>query len=104
MRWSMNLRGFFVHGVQSTQALVEDLQSYTLDGCIGNIACPTLLTKAENDALSGAAERVYDALTCKKTLLKFTAADGAGDHCELYNRTLLNARVFDWLDGVFGVI
>jgi pimeloyl-ACP methyl ester carboxylesterase len=102
MRWSMNLRGLFVHGVQSIEALIEDLQSYTLDGRIGNIACPTLLTKAEKDALSGTAERVYDALTCKKALLKFGAADGAGDHCELYSRPLLNARVFDWLDDIFG--
>jgi hypothetical protein len=97
----MNLRGFFVHGVDTIQALIEDLQSYTLDGRIQNIACPTLLTKAENDALSGTAERVYEALTCRKTLLKFAAADGAGDHCELYNRPLLNARVLDWLDEVF---
>ncbi|HEY3674964.1 MAG TPA: alpha/beta fold hydrolase [Candidatus Tumulicola sp.] len=101
VRWSMHLRGFFVHGVNSTRALVEDLQSYTLDGRIQNIACPTLLTKAENDPLSGTTERVYDALTCEKTLLKFAAADGAGDHCELYNRPLLNARVFDWLDHAF---
>ena len=30
------------------------------------------------------------------------AAEGAGEHCEIMNRSLLNRRVFDWLDGVLG--
>jgi hypothetical protein len=25
-------------------------------------------------------------------------AEGAGDHCEMRNRSLLNGRVLDWLD------
>jgi hypothetical protein len=37
---------------------------------------------------------------CPKTLLRFTAAKGAGDHCEMRNRTLLDQRVFDWLDDI----
>jgi hypothetical protein len=37
-------------------------------------------------------------LSCPKTLLRFTAAEGAGDHCEMGNRPLLDQRVFDWLD------
>jgi pimeloyl-ACP methyl ester carboxylesterase len=98
--WSLTQRGYFVHGVNTMQALFLELQKYTLDGLIENIACPTLITRAENDALSGTAQRVYDALVCPKELLEFAAADGAGDHCELYNRPLLNARVFDWLDRV----
>jgi hypothetical protein len=100
--WSLTQRGFFVHGVDSLEALFVELQKYTLDGRIQNISCPTLITKAENDSLSATAERVYGALTGQKALSKFMAADGAGDHCELYNRSLLNARVFDWLDAVFG--
>ena len=37
-----------------------------------------------------------------KTLLRFAEADGAGGHCEMENRSLLNRRVLDWLDERFG--
>jgi hypothetical protein len=69
-----------------------------LDGRIGLVQCPTLLTMAEHDSLSESAPEVYEALRCPKTLIRFTAAEGAGDHCEMQNRTLLNRRVLDWLD------
>ena len=60
--------------------------------------CPTLLTMAEHDSLSESAPEVYQALRCPKALIRFTAAEGAGDHCEMQNRSLLNRRVLDWLD------
>jgi hypothetical protein len=44
---------------------------------------------------------MYDKLTCRKSLINFSAAEGAGEHCEMLNRSLVNRRVFDWLDGVF---
>jgi hypothetical protein len=41
---------------------------------------------------------VLEGLPCPKTLIQFRAAEGAGDHCEMGNRSLLDQRVFDWLD------
>jgi hypothetical protein len=41
-----------------------------------------------------------DALPGAKALLRFGTAEGAGDHCQMRNRTLLDQRVFDWLDDV----
>ena len=29
--------------------------------------------------------------------MAFTAAEGAGDHCEMGNRSLATLRMFDWL-------
>jgi hypothetical protein len=46
----------------------------------------------------GFAEKLYEALTCQKTLLRFTNDEGAGDHCEMNARTLFHQRTFDWLD------
>jgi pimeloyl-ACP methyl ester carboxylesterase len=69
-----------------------------LDSRIDLIQCPTLLTMAEHDSLSESAAEVYQALRCPKTLIRFTAVEGAGDHCEMQNRSLLNRRVLDWLD------
>ena len=48
-------------------------------------------------------QRLYDALTCPKTLIRFTAAEGAGDHCEASARSVYFQRAYDWLDGIFGV-
>jgi hypothetical protein len=35
-------------------------------------------------------------------MMKFTAAEGAGEHCEAGARTLFNQRSFDWLDRTLG--
>jgi hypothetical protein len=55
---------------------------------------------AENDLLSPGARACFDALTCPKKLTRFIAAEGAGDHCEMMNRSLVNRAMLDWLDGV----
>jgi hypothetical protein len=52
--------------------------------------------------LAQSAQDVYPALTCPKTLVRFTAAEGAGDHCAILARTLLLQRMFDWLDDTVG--
>jgi hypothetical protein len=74
----------------------------TLEGRLGSVRCPTLLTAAELDQRSASAEAVLAGLRCPKTLLRFTAAEGAGEHCEMNNRSLVNRRVLDWLDETFG--
>jgi hypothetical protein len=60
-----------------------------------------LITQAEGDGLGAGAEAFLDALECPNTLLRFSAAEGAAGHCEMGNRSLLNGRVFDWLDEQF---
>jgi hypothetical protein len=61
-----------------------------------------LLTRAENDPLAAAVGDFAAALP-NATVIDFTAAEGAGSHCEMTNRSLVNRRALDWLDGVFGV-
>jgi hypothetical protein len=41
---------------------------------------------------------LFSGLTCKKTLLRFTKAEGAGAHCQMGAGLLAFARIFDWLD------
>ena len=41
-----------------------------------------------------------EALTCEKEFVTFTAAEGAGDHCEEGARALYHARSFGWLDAL----
>jgi pimeloyl-ACP methyl ester carboxylesterase len=97
-RWAIEQRGFWVHGVETLGEYIRATLPFTMEGRLESIRCPTMVTRAENDPLGRSAEQVYEALACPKTLLHFTAAEGAGDHCEMGNRPLYDQRIFDWLD------
>jgi dienelactone hydrolase len=75
---------------------LRTLTAYTLDGRAGQIACPTLVTDAEGDFASQSTT-LFDALTCEKQLRSFTAAQGAGGHCEGLGQRLWQQAAFGWL-------
>ena len=50
----------------------------------------------------GQPRQLYDALTCPKELVSFTAAEGADSHCEPKALGLRDQRIFDWLDETLG--
>lgn len=99
-RWAVEQRGFWVHGVTSLAEYVRAIAAFDLEGRLAAISCPVALTLAEDDPLARSVEQVYDELRSPKTLLRFRASEGAGDHCEMSNRGLYDQRVFDWLDGI----
>lgn len=99
--WKVVQRGFWVHGVNDLRAYLASAELFTMRGRANRIQCPTLIIKSEHDALAADAEAFFDALECPKTLMRFSAAEGAGGHCEMSNRSLLNGRVLDWLDEQF---
>jgi alpha-beta hydrolase superfamily lysophospholipase len=100
--WTIVQRAFWVHGVDNLRDYLRCLQAYTMAGRVESIQCPTLLTHAENDPLSTQAATLFEALRCpKKALINFTASEGADTHVEQLNRSVLNSRVFDWLDEIF---
>jgi pimeloyl-ACP methyl ester carboxylesterase len=101
LRWKIVQRGFWTHGVGNLRDYFASAELFTMRGRAELISCPTLITQAENDVLSRGADAFFAALTCPKTLIRFTAAEGAGGHCEMSNRSLLNRRVLDWLDEQF---
>ena len=101
LNWKVVQRGFWVHGVASLRDYLASAELFTMNGRAEHIRCPTLITQAEHDPLAAGAAAFHDALRCPKTLLRFTAAEGAGMHCEMFNRSLLNARALDWLDEQF---
>ncbi len=101
LNWKVVQRGFWVHGVDTLRDYFASAELFTMRGRVEHISCPTLITQAENDMLAAGAGAFFDALTCPKTLLRFTAAEGADGHCEMGNRSLLNGRVLDWLDEQF---
>jgi alpha-beta hydrolase superfamily lysophospholipase len=96
--WSIVQRGFWVNGVKNLRDYLRCVEEFTMDERADQIQCPMLLTQAEEDPLAADAQAFFDALRCPKAFIRFTSAEGAGDHCEMKNRSLLNRRVFDWLD------
>src|SRR3954469_14457468 len=97
-RWTIEQRGFWVHGVRTLPDYIRVATEFTLAGRVDRIGCPTLLCAAQDDPLSGTATAVYDGLTAPKTLLQFTSAGGAGDPWHMRNRALFDLRAFNWLD------
>jgi pimeloyl-ACP methyl ester carboxylesterase len=97
--WAIR-RGQLVHGVDDPLAYLNALREYTLKDRAGAITCPMFVCNAAGDDISTSAPRLVEALTAEKEYVFFTAAEGAGDHCEAGARALYHARSFGWLDGV----
>ena len=98
-RWAF-IHGMYSNGATSPRAYVAKTLDYNLrDGIAEKISCPTLVCDAENDLFfKGQPQELYDHLTCKKTLVRFTTAEGAGAHCQVGASRVSFARIFDWLD------
>jgi alpha-beta hydrolase superfamily lysophospholipase len=101
-RWSFT-HGMYVTGTTSPRGFLAAMQSFHLrDGIAEMITCPTLVCDAEKDLfLAGQPQQLFEHLTCPKTMLKFTDAEGAGAHCEAGASRLAYARVYDWLEETF---
>lgn len=103
-KWAVDQAGF-VMGEPTPHATVAKILKFTLaDGIAEQISCPTLVLDAEEDMyLKGQPDVLYEHLTCPKTMIRFTTAEGAGAHCQCGADRLANARIFDWLDDTFGL-
>jgi alpha-beta hydrolase superfamily lysophospholipase len=101
MRWKFVNRGYWVHGVDNLRDYLRAAQQFSMKGREHLIRCPMLMTLAESDRLSQYTSAFFDALRCPKTLIRFADAEGAGTHCEMMNRSLVNRRTLDWLDEQF---
>jgi pimeloyl-ACP methyl ester carboxylesterase len=98
-RWAFT-HGMYSFGVDSPRAYLAATQAFHLrDGIAEQIRCPTLVLVAEKDLFfQGQAQQLYDHLTCPKTMIRFTDAEGAGAHCQAGAGRLSYARTYDWLD------
>ena len=98
-RWAFS-HGMYATGTTSPRAYFAKTLDYHLrDGIAEQISCPTLVCDAEDDLFfKGQPQQLYDHLTCRKTMMPFTKAEGAGAHCQVGAGRLAFARIFDWLD------
>jgi Esterase FrsA-like len=75
----------------------------TLDAeTVAQIECPTLVLDPDHEQFwPGQSQALYDALTCRKELARFTVVEGSDWHCEPAAQSLRDERVFDFLEDVF---
>lgn len=82
----------------------SSLADYRLEGVAEKIECPILITDPENEQFwPGQPKKLHDAVATpadSKSLVGFTAAEGADSHCEPRALGLRDERIFDWLDGI----
>ena len=97
--------GTITHGMYCTGAktprgyFAKALEFNVKDGIAEKISCPTLVLDPEDDLFfKGQPQQLFDHLTCRKTMIHFSNAEGAGAHCQVGASRLSNARIFDWLD------
>jgi alpha-beta hydrolase superfamily lysophospholipase len=98
LHWSFVQRGYWVNGASDLRGWLAAIAPFSMTGRAEHIRCPVLGTTTEGDPLALYAESLLAQMKCPTTLLRFTNAEGAGGHCEMLNRPLLNERVLDWLD------
>ena len=78
---------------------LEGLARMDLGGLAGRIAIPVMACIPEQqEAWSGQAPEVVDALAGPVHVERFTTADGAGLDCEIMAPQVRNQRIFDWID------
>jgi hypothetical protein len=87
------------YGLQSPFDVFTAVRQYNLTDVVGQITTPLLITDPEGEQFwPGQSQQLFDKLQGTKQLLKFTADEGADRHCEPLARSLLEQRMFDWLD------
>lgn len=103
IKWAIE-QGMFAMGVETPRAFAAAYLDYHLrNGIAERIQCPVLVCSGAADGFfKGQPEKLYDHLICDKTLMTFTAEEGAEAHCQSGAQRLVFARVFDWLDGALG--
>jgi hypothetical protein len=103
MRWAFD-HGRYVLGAATDREFIAKYLEYTLEGGIAEkITCPALVCEAADDLFFGGEtetepRRLYDHLNAPKTLMTFTAEEGADAHCHVGAQRLAAGRVYDWLD------
>jgi hypothetical protein len=87
------------YGLQSPFDVFTAARQYNLTDVVDQITTPLLITDPEGEQFwPGQSQQLFDKLRGLKRLMPFTAAEGADRHCEPMARSLLEQRMFDWLD------
>lgn len=90
------------YGTTSMATALTELTTWNLADDAPLITCPLLITAPEDEQFwPGQSAELFQLVTAAgKTLMPFTAAEGANWHCEPMAPQVRGQRIFDWLDSV----
>lgn len=89
------------HGLSTMRSYLRELSRFSIVGLADRITCPTLALESEGDfANLGQLDSFVDALTCPVTTHRFSAAEGAGGHCEGLGQCRLERLAYGWIHSV----
>ncbi|NUR83828.1 MAG: alpha/beta fold hydrolase [Nonomuraea sp.] len=101
MRWAFT-HGSWATGLSYSGYATAMLGYHVRDGIAERITCPTLVCAAPGDTFfQGQPEALFEHLTCEKTFMEFTAAEGADAHCQSGALRLAMGRIGAWLERTF---
>jgi hypothetical protein len=92
------------YGAQpSDYATFKTVEQYQLGDLVKDIQVPMLITNPEGEQFwPGQSQQLFDALPGTKVIVPFSKAEGADLHIEPMGRSLLEQRMYDWLDETLG--
>ncbi|MEW6141821.1 MAG: alpha/beta fold hydrolase [Chloroflexota bacterium] len=97
IRWVFN-DGMWKFGAKTPTEWVKATRPWTLKDVVSRIKCQVLVVDSENDKdMPGQAKQLFDALTCPKEFMLFTAEEGAGEHCQIGALVISAERIYGWL-------
>ncbi|HEX2906055.1 MAG TPA: alpha/beta fold hydrolase [Phototrophicaceae bacterium] len=86
-------------GSSSPADLLTKLKAYTNADIADKVTCTMLVMDGEGETwAAGQAQKLYDALTCPKEYMLFTAEDTGLLHCQTGAMAVGSQRLFDWLE------
>jgi hypothetical protein len=86
------------HGAETVADMYRELRRFSLSGLADRITCPTLALAGEGDfAGTGQMQMFADAVQGPVTMHTFTAAEGAGGHCEGLGQDVFDQFLYGWL-------
>lgn len=84
---------------RSAFATFKTVEQYRIGDLVASISTPLMVTDPEGEQFwPGQSQRLFDSLPGHKVLVPFAKAEGADLHCEPMARSLLEQRMYDWLD------
>jgi hypothetical protein len=85
------------HGASSAAELLLRMRSFDATAEVGKIKARTLVIDGEDEEY-GQAKALFDALTCPKDYLKFSAKDTASLHVQVGALAFSTSRILDWVE------
>jgi alpha-beta hydrolase superfamily lysophospholipase len=87
------------YGAVTPADMFKALRQYNNEPYAQQIKCETLIMDGDGEVyMKGQSRKLYDALTCPKDFMHFTAQDTGLLHCQNGATLLASQRLFDWLD------